>query len=203
MERHLVKWKKGIDFDNESGLYELAHIACNALMLLTYKIEGLGIDNRDPRVGSIKNGCKILSISRVQGSHRVYNVECPFCKKEFEAFYNNLQKGNTGSCGCERTRLAKERYTTHEMSETKIYNVWLGMRRRCSDPKTIGYKNYGGRGISVCERWQTFENFYEDMGDAPPGKQIDRINNDGNYEPDNCRWATPSENMQNTRRGKQ
>lgn len=202
MERHVIKWKKGLNIDEESGLYELAHIVCNALMLLTYKIEGLGIDNRDLRIGTTKNGCKIISLSKILGSHRVYNVECPFCSKEFEAFYNNLQQGNTGSCGCKRDERLKELNTTHGMSDTKVYNVWLSMRRRCSDPNTNNYHNYGGRGISVCERWQKFENFYEDMGDAPPGKQIDRIDNNGNYEPENCKWSTPSENMQNTRRTK-
>jgi hypothetical protein len=74
------------------------------------------------------------------------------------------------------------------------------MLDRCRNENNKNYKNYGGRGISVCERWYSFENFYADMGDRPENLSIDRINNDGNYEPGNCRWATHKEQMNNTRR---
>ena len=73
------------------------------------------------------------------------------------------------------------------------------MRQRCSNPNNIGYSNYGGRGITVCERWQTFENFLADMGHPPRGKSLDRINVNGNYEPSNCRWATSFEQARNKR----
>lgn len=83
---------------------------------------------------------------------------------------------------------------THGMSETKIYNVWLGMRRRCKNPNDAKYKNYGGRGIIVCDRWQSFENFYEDMGDSyQEGLTIERVDVNGNYEPTNCTWITRKE----------
>jgi hypothetical protein len=77
------------------------------------------------------------------------------------------------------------------------YTTWRSMTNRCRDPKSFGWSRYGGRGISVCARWLAFESFLADMGNRPKGKTLDRINNDGNYEPGNCRWATRSEQMKN------
>lgn len=79
---------------------------------------------------------------------------------------------------------------------TRTYRIWMGMRARCANPR---YLNYAARGIKCCERWARFESFLEDMGEAPPGLSIDRINNDGNYEPGNCRWATRSQQASNMR----
>jgi hypothetical protein len=79
------------------------------------------------------------------------------------------------------------------------YRVWSRLRARCNNPKNIGYQNYGGRGISVCPQWNSFEVFLADMGRRPMGHSIDRINNDGNYEPANCRWATTAEQNRNRR----
>lgn len=82
-----------------------------------------------------------------------------------------------------------------------IYRTWKGMLQRCYNPKSGSFKYYGGRGITVCERWEIFENFLEDMGARPADRSLDRINNDGNYEPGNCRWATQKEQVSNQRRG--
>lgn len=83
---------------------------------------------------------------------------------------------------------------------TPTWNSWQAMLARCYRPVCNGYKNYGGRGITVCERWHSFENFYADMGDRPKGKTLDRLDVNGNYEPGNCRWATPTEQRANTRK---
>lgn len=79
------------------------------------------------------------------------------------------------------------------------YRIWLGITQRCTNPNLLAYRNYGGRGISVCERWRVFENFLSDMGPRPAGASIDRIDNDGNYEPANCRWSSAEEQAQNKR----
>lgn len=122
------------------------------------------------------------------------------CSKNKVILGHSLRQGLTKSCGCLQRERASQTKKKHGASTTETYYIWAGMRTRCKNPKATPYKNYGGRGISVCERWNSFDNFLADMGERPPGLSIDRIDNDGNYEPDNCRWATQSEQTGNQRK---
>ena len=89
--------------------------------------------------------------------------------------------------------------TTHGMSSSSTYKIWGGMIQRCTNPKTLAYRYYGGRGINVCAEWLSFTNFLKDMGIRPEGMSLDRIDPDLGYSPDNCRWATSSEQQKNRR----
>jgi hypothetical protein len=137
----------------------------------------------------------------VQGKERSALVRCS-CPKAIEKYVriSRLLAGESQSCGClmrERVSKAKK---THGMKGTSEYRAWQNIKNRCYNPKDKKYAIYGGRGIKICERWlESFENFFADMGLKPSLRHsIDRFpNRDGNYEPGNCRWATPEEQSQN------
>lgn len=137
------------------------------------------------------------------GKERRVKCVCD-CGKIITTRLSSVRNRYSISCGCMSTlniKKTKERNTIHGMARTSEYRVWINIKSRCTNHKHPQWKDYGGRGIKMCDRWlSSFENFYTDMGKRLNNKlSIDRINNDGNYELKNCRWATSKEQANNKR----
>ena len=136
----------------------------------------------------------------MQGKRRMVLAECSCGTKNFKVRFDKLQNDHTKSCGClyEDTRGVST--TTHGMAGTPEYRSWQAMKERCRNPKAPGYENYGGRGITYNPSWELFENFYRDMGARAEGTELDRIDVNGNYCKENCRWADSTTQSFNRRK---
>ncbi len=148
---------------------------------------------------SEENSTLLTIIGTTRRGGRVYAICRCTCGVEKHILRFNVLSGHSKSCGCLKTKAHIKRIKTHGKSSTLTYQTWAAMRRRCEDKLHEKYKSYGGLGVKMCERWQSFENFLGDMGERPSSDHsIDRFpNKDGNYERGNCRWATRQEQARN------
>jgi len=145
-------------------------------------------------------GWRVLSQEKIKRGNCTY-IRCRCeCGTEKEVNLKNLKSGISTSCGCRRSKQLSARNHKHGLRFSKEWRAWQSMKNRCYNPKVVGYKNYGGRGITVFPEWlDSFEVFYAYIGVAPEGYTLDRIDTGGNYEPGNVRWASHKQQSSNKR----
>lgn len=140
-----------------------------------------------------------------KGHCSLWYCEC-ICGNKKTIRSTNLKSGHAKSCGCFQSESTKKRSTKHGHTighkSSPTYAAWATMKQRCDNKHKVGYNYYGGRGISYCDEWGDFKAFLKDMGEAPKGMEIDRINNNKGYSKKNCRWATKTTNRRNKRNAK-
>lgn len=145
---------------------------------------------------------EVVSYAGFAGRSHRWNVKCD-CGGASVVAGSAFTSGNTKSCGCQKGAGGRKSLTTHGLTATRAHGIWKAAKSRCFNPNASNYRHYGGRGITMCDRWrESFQAFYDEMGECPPGLSLERIDANGDYGPGNCRWATQAEQVRNTGRNR-